>query len=46
MQKSMERYIEILPNRISLENQLKTIQETIYEQNKSVKHEWSLEKIY
>ena len=46
MKKSMERYIEILPNRMSLENQLKTIQEAIYEQNKSVKHEWSLEKIY
>lgn len=45
MKKSMERYIEILPNRISLENQLKTIQEAIYEQNKSVKHEWSLVKI-
>ena len=45
MQKSMERYIGILPNRISLENQLKTIQEAIYEQNKSVKHKWSLVKI-
>ena len=45
MQKSMARYKEILPNRISLENQLKTIQEAIYEQNKSVKHKWSLVKI-
>lgn len=45
MQKSIEHYIEILPNKISLEAQLKTIQESIYEKNKSIKREWSLVKI-
>jgi hypothetical protein len=45
MQKSMERYLETLPNKISLENQLKTIQDAIYVKNKPIQHEWTIVKI-
>lgn len=44
MQKSMDSYLETLPNSSSLKQQLKTIYEAIYEQNKLIKHEWSLLK--
>lgn len=45
MKKSMDSYLETLPNRSSLELQLETIQESIYEYNKPVKREWSLLKV-
>lgn len=45
MQKSMDSYLETLPNRSSLKLQLKSIHNAIYVKNNPVKHEWTIVKM-